>query len=94
MRNQRIKQVEGIIIEKQEDGSAVLFDEVNGNVHLLNDIAFIIYELCMNDINENIMQGFIGLFDTANDEITKESIRNDFIESVDSMIAKGLIEYV
>jgi hypothetical protein len=90
MENWTIKQAKNITIEKQKDGSSVVFDEEGGNVHILNSTALIIYNLCTNKSITCALSEFIELFDISNQDVSKE-IESDFFATIESMLSKGLL---
>lgn len=87
-----IRKNEGFNLEEYEDGSSVLLNPNNGIVHILNTTASLLYRLCDNNIDKELLyEKFICEIDLNSVEITKEEIRNDFEAVIKDFADNGIL---
>lgn len=89
-----IAKIEGFILEEYADGSSVLLNSGSGIVHLLNTTASLLYRLCDNKIDKEVLfEKFVGEIDLSSTEITMDEIRNDFEAVMKDFTDNGILDY-
>ena len=73
-----IEKIEGFNLEEYQDGTSVLLNPNSGIVHLLNTTASLLYKLCDEKTDKEILfKKFISEIDLTSSEVTADEIRND-----------------
>ena len=88
-----IEKIEGFNLEEYEDGSSVLLNSNSGIVHLLNTTASLLYRLCDDKIDKELLfEKYIGEIDLSSGEITIDEIRNDFEAVMKDFTDNGIFD--
>lgn len=92
--NTTVIQNSDLILEKEENSGGILINESTGMIHILNNLALMIYEKCNGTYLETIKKNYVEEILSVCKDVTRATVESDFDEIINNMVEKDVVRII